>query len=605
VDAYEARKRHCRRNESLYRFAFSPSRRQNARGLATMGATMTAGKPPYEKPTLSEGALRPDGVHLRLCNLTTTMTDTVELGSMSDLVHVLLVDDSIDDADLVVRALRRLGGGVIAHRVDDADSMKTALESQSWDVVICDWTMPRFSGLAAHKLLKTVQEHVPFIISSGTCTEEMAIKAMQSGARDWVPKDSLRRLAPAVSRELKKEQERKRAAEALRSVENQLRQAQKMDAIGGLAAGVAHDFNNILSVITGHTELVLADLSTSDPNHESLSEIREAARRAAEMTRRLLAFGRHQAFHPQVVDLEQIVSGLEKMLRRLIGEDVELVTSRATGLGKVVVDRGQMEQVVLNLVVNARDAMPQGGTLTVEMSNVELDPSQAARHPGLKTGAHVLLSVSDTGSGMDEETKARIFEPFFTTKGPGQGTGLGLSTVYGIVKQSEGIVEVKSAPGAGTTFRIYLPMSSATDVATRSIPKNVPTASSLGGSQTILLVEDDEPVRSLVRTVLERNGYHVLVASDGDEALSLASRHREPIHLLLTDVVMPRMNGRELSDALALLRPGLRTVYMSGYTRGVLEPGSTFLQKPIVPVALLEMLSDVLGRPRMEEAQVR
>src|SRR5450432_482903 len=303
---------------------------------------------------------------------------------MSDLIQVLLVDDSIDDAALVVRELRRLGREVVAHRVDDASSMTHALESQPWDVVICDWTMPRFSGLAAHDLLKKIRGDVPFIISSGTCTEEMAIKAMQSGARDWVPKDSLGRLVPAVSRELKKEDDRKRAEEALRRAENQLRQAQKMDAIGGLAAGVAHDFNNILSVITGHAELVLADLKDSDPNHESLSEIRDAARRAAEMTRRLLAFSRQQELQPQVTNLDQIVSGLEKMLRRLIGEDIDLVTPRASGLGKVVVDPGQMEQVILNLVVNARDAMPSGGTMTIELSNVDLDASQTAEHPGLK-----------------------------------------------------------------------------------------------------------------------------------------------------------------------------------------------------------------------------
>ncbi|MDB4979621.1 MAG: sensory box histidine kinase/response regulator [Myxococcales bacterium] len=521
---------------------------------------------------------------------------------MNNFINVLLVDDSSDDADLIVRELRRLGE-VIAHRVDDADSMKEALASRAWDVVICDWTMPRFSGLAAHELLKTAQAHVPFIISSGTCTEEMAIKAMQSGARDWVPKDQLGRLAPAVSRELKKEDERKRAAEALARVENQLRQAQKMDAIGGLAAGVAHDFNNILSVITGHAELVLDDLAESDPNRESLSEIREAAWRAAEMTRRLLAFGRQQAFQPQVIDLEQIVWGLEKMLRRLIGEDIELVMRRAAGLSKVIGDPGQMEQVVLNLVVNARDAMPRGGTLTVEMSNVQLDPSQAAEHPGLKAGAHVLLIVSDTGTGMDDETQARIFEPFFTTKGPGQGTGLGLAIVYGIVNQSDGIVEVKSARGNGTTFTIYLPMSSSTDVAAPHARTYLPTRDTPGGSKTILLVEDDEPVRSLVRTNLERHGYNVLVASNGDEALLLAGRHRDPIHLLLTDVVMPRMSGRELSEALAVLRPGLRTVYMSGYARGALGPECMFLPKPIVPAALLRMLNDVLASPNEGEAR--
>jgi two-component system cell cycle sensor histidine kinase/response regulator CckA len=523
---------------------------------------------------------------------------------MSNPIRVLLVDDSIDDADLVVRELSKVGGDIVSHRVDDPDSMRHALESQAWDVVICDWTMPHFSGLAAHELLKTVRGNVPFIISSGTCTEEMAIKAMQSGARDWVPKDSLGRLAPAVSRELKKEEERQRAQEALHRAENQLRQAQKMDAIGGLAAGVAHDFNNILSVIIGHADVVLLDPKDVTQIQESLSEIREAARRATEMTRRLLAFSRDQVLQPRIVDLDQIVSGLEKMLRRLIGEDIELVTPRANDLGKIVIDPGQMEQVILNLVVNARDAMPDGGMLTIQTSNVELDVTQAAELPGLGVGAHVLLTVSDTGIGMDEATQVRIFEPFFTTKGPGQGTGLGLATVYGIVKNSGGVIETKSKLGYGATFRIYFPRSSTVEAFAPQVRANAPKRGTAHGSKTILLVEDDTAVQSLVCTILERHGYRVLVASHGDEALSLADGHRESIDLLLTDVVMPRMNGRQLSEALTARRPGMKTIYMSGYTRGILELGKNFLQKPIAPVALIQMVGDVLATPSVGPGDV-
>jgi nitrogen-specific signal transduction histidine kinase len=402
-------------------------------------------------------------------------------------------------------------------------------------------------------------------------------------------------LAPAVRRELTKETERKRAEEALRRAENQLRQAQKMDAIGGLAAGVAHDFNNILSVITGHSELLLAEVNDAGPTHESLSEIRDAARRAAEMTRRLLTFSREQALQPQLIDLGQVVSGLEKMLRRLINENVELSIPTANRLGNVLADPGQVEQVILNLVVNARDAMPEGGTLTIETANLELGAAQATERPGLRAGPHVLLSVSDTGIGMDEVTQARIFEPFFTTKGPGQGTGLGLATVYGIVKQSGGVIEVTSAVGRGTTFRIYFPMSSTVEVVTPRVGESTLPKRVAADSRTILLVEDDGAVRSLVHTILKRHGYRVLVASHGGEALSLAKGHAGPIDLLLTDVVMPRMSGRQLSEALVATRPAVKTIYMSGYTRGLLETGSAFLQKPIAPVALLQVVRETLG----------
>jgi two-component system cell cycle sensor histidine kinase/response regulator CckA len=536
---------------------------------------------------------------------------------MKDFIRVLLVDDSEDDAGLVVRSLKSLGRDVVAHRVDDAASMQGALESDAWDVVICDWSMPRFSGLAAHALLKKVRGDLPFIISSGTCTEEMAIEAMQSGARDWVPKDSLGRLAPAVRRELEKEAERKRHEEALRRSEDQLRHAQKMDALGGLAAGVAHDFNNLLSVILGHAELVLSDPEVTGANHESLDEIRAAGVRAADLTRQLLAFSRQQVLQPRIVELDELVAGLEKMLRRLVGEDIDLRTRRASGArGRILADPGQIEQVIMNLVVNARDAMPRGGALTIETDVLdlrELDAGAQARAGELRelpAGPYVVLTVTDTGTGMDEATRARIFEPFFTTKDPGRGTGLGLAMVFGIVKQSRGVIATRSELGRGTSFAIYFPVAGATGPSTSRLDanhgpdndKNVPSDDAPRGSETILLVEDDEAVRGLVRTILERQGYNVLPASNGDEALALARQlDGARIDLLLTDVIMPRLNGRELSERLVAVRPGCKTLFMSGYTagaimdRGGLEPGSTFLQKPVTPETLLRMVREALG----------
>jgi signal transduction histidine kinase len=523
---------------------------------------------------------------------------------MSGSLRALLVDDSRDDAELVMRELRRAGGELVARVVDDAPSLQRALEAEAWDVVICDWSMPRFSGLAAHELVKRIRGDVPFIIASGTCTEEMAIRAMQSGARDWVSKNSLGRLAPAVTREVGKERERRRHEEALRQSEERLRQAQKMEAIGGLAAGVAHDFNNLLSVILGHASLVLGDVAPDDRNRESLVDIRDAAERAAELTRRLLTFGRQQVMQPRVVALEHVVGGLEKMLRRLIGEDVELSVV-ALGSDEVLVDPSQLEQVIINLVVNARDAMPGGGRLTIETRHVELDGDGAAAYPGLKAGPHALLSVTDTGIGMDAATRARIFEPFFTTKAPGHGTGLGLAMVFGIVSQSGGAIATRSEPGRGTTIEILLPAAPANDTA-RARPSLDPEDDAPGGTETILLVEDEEAVRELVHKVLARGGYEVLVAANGDEALAVADGFTRPIDLLLTDVVMPRMSGPVLATCLAERRPGLKKLFMSGYAGGAFsgrteDAPSPFLAKPVTARALLRAVRSVLG-PIVERA---
>jgi two-component system, cell cycle sensor histidine kinase and response regulator CckA len=383
-------------------------------------------------------------------------------------------------------------------------------------------------------------------------------------------------------------------------LEERLRQSQKMEAVGRLAGGVAHDFNNMLAVINGYTELLLNRLPAGDASRASLEEVRKAGERAAGLTRQLLAFSRKQVLSPQVLDLNEVVTGIHRMLRRLIGEDIELVTVPEAALGQVRADPGQIEQVLMNLIVNARDAMPQGGRLTVRTQNVILDELLSRVSPELSPGPYVLLSVSDTGVGMDRETQSHIFEPFFTTKEVGKGTGLGLATVYGIVQQSGGHIRVLSEPGEGATFEIYLPRVD--DVLSpRCEPElgNAPPAP----RETVLLVEDEPMVREFVRDVLRMNGYTVLEASEGEEAVRIFHAHRGSIDLLLSDVVMPRMSGREVAERLTAFRPGLKVLFMTGYTddavvRHGIQGGETALiQKPFTPLSLGRKIREVLEKP--------
>jgi PAS domain S-box-containing protein len=632
-------------------------------------------------------------------------------------LRILIVEDRPTDAELLVAELRRAGLGIEATVVDDEASFVAALGSGP-DLILADYSMPRFGALAALRIVHERDLDSPLIVVSGTISEEIAVECMHLGAADYLLKDRLGRLGPAVRRAIERrdgERQRQAAEEAVRerdellravferstdaifiadasrrcidsnpaavellglsrgqimerriddifasgasdasrdlwadfiargeqrgeltllrpdgkarqvdyrakanflpgrhlailrdvterrTLEDQLRQSQKMEAVGRLAGGIAHDFNNLLTVISGYAQLLGDSLGPADPGREDISAIVSATDLAAALTNQLLAFSRRQILQPRVVDPAEVLSGIAPLIRRIIGEDLGLQIETDPDTGHVRADPHQLEQVILNLAVNARDAMPRGGQLTLEAGNATLDASYAEMHAEVTPGAHVVLSVSDTGMGMDGETRAHIFEPFFTTKDPGHGTGLGLATVYGIVKQSDGHIWVYSEPGRGTTFKVYLPR---VDAAVDPLPHPVPAGRPVGGSETILVVEDDDAVRSLVSSTLQRAGYAVLTAEAGPGALETVARETGRIDLLLTDIVMPTMSGRELADRLLASHPELRVLFMSGYTpnavvhHGVLDPGIAYLAKPFSPDQLLHRVRELLDQPR-------
>ena len=383
-----------------------------------------------------------------------------------------------------------------------------------------------------------------------------------------------------------------------RATQLQRQQSQKLEAIGQLAGGVAHDFNNMLTAIIGYTDLSLRRVGLENPIRRNLEETKKAAERAASLVRQLLAFSRKQILEPKVLDLNDVVKDMEKMLTRLIGENIKLATKLVDDLGSVKADPCQVEQIIMNLVVNSRDAMPRGGKVTIETANVTFDHQTSLRHISVKPGEYVMLAVSDTGSGMDQETQRRIFEPFFTTKDVGKGTGLGLSTVYGIVKQSGGNIWVYSEPGLGTMSKIYLPRIDSAGA--ECCEQQEPIV--LRGTETILLVEDEDVVRGLTKNILMQAGYNVLDAKGGEEAIRVCRAHPGPIDLLLTDVVMPEISGKEVADRLQELRPAIRVLFMSGYTdeaivqHGVLDATVEFIQKPFTWFGLTRKVRDVLNR---------
>ena len=384
-----------------------------------------------------------------------------------------------------------------------------------------------------------------------------------------------------------------------KQLEGQLRQAQKMEAVGRLAGGIAHDFNNLLNVITGYGEMLGDHFATNDPMHARVEQIKKAAQRAAALTRQLLAFSRKQVIEPRVLDLNTLLADTDRMLRRVIGEDVELTTVEGKDLGRIKADPGQIEQIVMNLIINARDALPQGGRIRIETANAELDAAYAGQHPGARAGLYVMLAVSDDGVGMDAEIQSHVFEPFFTTKETGKGTGLGLATVYGIVKQNNGYISLSSEPGKGASFQIFLPRVYEIPEAAQAREPAFPPR----GSETVLVVEDEDAVRHVVREALRQFGYTVLESGDAEEGLRMAQTHQGPIHLLVTDMVMPKLSGRMLAQQVQAHRSDIRVLYMSGYTdssivqQGVLERGLAFLQKPFTLKALAAKVRQTLDAP--------
>jgi PAS domain S-box-containing protein len=459
----------------------------------------------------------------------------------------------------------------------------------------------RISDVVPRKYLDEIHERLKKKLTDHSLTIYEVEAIRKDGSR--VPIEVSSRLiyengvAVAVQGSARDISERKRAEEALRASQFQLQQSQKLEAIGQLAGGVAHDFNNMLTAIIGYTDLSLRRVGLENPIRRNLEETKKAAERAASLVRQLLAFSRKQILEPKVLDLNDVVKDMEKMLTRLIGEDIKLATRLEADLGSVKADPCQVEQIIMNLVVNARDAMPRGGRVTIETANITLDQT-ILKHVSVKPGEYVMLAVSDTGSGMDQETQRRIFEPFFTTKDVGKGTGLGLSTVYGIVKQSGGNIWVYSELGLGTMFKVYLPRID--DAAAATLEKQDSIV--LRGSETILLVEDEDVVRGLTRKILMQAGYNVLDAKGGEEAIRVCRAHVGPIDLLLTDVVMPELSGKEVADRLVELRPEIRVLFMSGYTdeaivqHGVLDANVEFIQKPFTWIGLTKKVRDVLNR---------
>jgi two-component system, cell cycle sensor histidine kinase and response regulator CckA len=517
---------------------------------------------------------------------------------MNEPINILIVEDLVADAELIERELRRANIPFTSRRVDTKEEFLTALRDFQPAVVLSDYNLPQFSGPEALRLLKKTGSSAPFILITGSLTEEVAVSCMKDGAHDYILKTGLTRLPSAVQSALEKIktiEEKIRAEAALQKSEEQLRMSQKLEAVGQLAGGVAHDFNNLLTVIRGYSELVLNRLDENDDNWPRVEEIKRAAERASTLTHQLLAFSRKQVLQPRLFDLNHLVTDLSKMLRRLIGENIEMTTIIGQE-APINADHGQIEQVLMNLVVNARDAMPQGGRLTVETSRVEFDEAYAGAHFSVQPGSYVMLAVSDTGSGMDAETRKHIFEPFFTTKEQGKGTGLGLSTVYGIVKQSGGNIWLYSEPGQGTVFKVYLPAAE-----TNAEPIVTPDRVDLPrGTETIVIVEDEPQIRNLALDCLAHYGYEVLSASNGLEALQLIESLQRPINLILTDVVMPKLSGRELSERISALLPSAKVLFMSGYTNdsvvnhGILDGAAWFIQKPFTLESLVRRVREVL-----------
>ena len=526
-----------------------------------------------------------------------------------DLIKVLLVDDDEDDY-MITRDLL-LDVETLEYKLDwvsTYDEGKEAIDRNDHDIFLIDYRLGIRDGL---QLLQEALDGgctAPIILLTGQGDRDVDREAMKAGAADYLVKGQIDHIM--LERSIRHSIERKRLEREHVALEEQLLQSQKLESVGQLAGGIAHDFNNLMTPIVGYAQMGLTTLPEGNRERLYLEEILKAAGRATTLIQQLLAFSRRQVAELQVVNLNDLLTNIDMMLHRLIGEDVELIVLPSEDLGAVKVDPSHIEQVIVNLVVNARDAMPEGGTLIVETSNIEFGEEELKIHPDMTAGRYVMIAVSDTGHGMTEEVKAHIFEPFFTTKEKGKGTGLGLSTCYGIIAQNRGYIWVYSELGSGTTFKIYLPCSNVAPQ--RANPPPAPLSSELPrGSETVLLVEDDLQVRELAARVLRQQGYTVLQAPNGVEALSLASRHPPGfIDLLLTDVVMPLIGGRELSQKLKDIQPDVRVIYTSGYTdeavvrHGMLEPGTDFIQKPYSLAGLTQKIRSVLDASATHPATI-
>ena len=519
---------------------------------------------------------------------------------MTQPLRLLHLENNPADAELIYATLRDAGVPCQPKRVQTRDEFLAALRQDGFSLILADTTTPGFEGAAALTISLTLHPDVPFLFVSGAQGEEYAIDMMQRGATDYISKQRLGRLAPSIKRTLRdldERLERRRAEDALRQSEKQFRQAQKMEAVGRLAGGLAHDFNNLLTVIMGHSQVLIEELAAANPIRAKIEEMQKAGERAAGLIRQLMAFSRKQPEEPKVLPLNSVVGNVDSMLRRLTGEDIQLVIRLDPDDGHVKADPGQLEQIIMNLVVNARDAMPNGGLLAIEVSQVELTRTPAHHLHPLPLGPYMKLTVTDTGCGMDAEVLSHLFEPFFTTKEEYKGTGLGLSAVFGTVTACGGGIDVWSQVGHGTTFDVYFPRVTPETMAAHGTE---PQSRIRQGSETILLVEDETSVRNLVRNELVKIGYQVIEAKNGVEACLTATQQSCHVDLLLTDVVMPGMNGRELAQHLSVIKPNLRVLFMSGYlddicvNRGMDPHRTTFLQKPFTPDVLLRAVRGLL-----------
>ena len=505
-------------------------------------------------------------------------------------LRVLFIGDHVTEA--VSSELERGGYEPVTHKISTGQELLDAL-GNGWEVAISDFAVGDFGAIAALNLIQQQGVDLPLIVVTGKIRDSDVLSVLKAGAADHLTRSNLMRLNAAVEREL-------RAARLRRErnrLEEQFRQAQKMEAVGRLAGGVAHDFNNLLTVITGYSDLLLSSRDLKESQRTALQEIRRSAERGGALTNQLLAFSRRQPLQTRIVHLNELVVQIERLLRRLIGEDVELITIPAATPDVVSADAGRLEQVLMNLAVNARDAMPNGGKLTIETGNAQLTEPVLAKQLGLDPGRFVTISITDTGTGMDAETQNHLFEPFFTTKSAARGTGLGLATAYGIIRQSGGAIGFSSELGAGTTALVYLPT---VQERTEATAERGLSEERLTGVETILLVEDEARVRKLIMDVLTARGYQVLEATRGADAVKLCQLRCSQIDLAVVDVVMPEMSGPELVRQIMPLEPRMRVLYISGYTEeamvhhGIEESGAAFLQKPFLPDALARKVREVL-----------